>query len=190
MLYQRCVRPRHCLAGVSERSGWRPASIHIRQISQDGLTCRYVTQDCATELRRIVRNSLVVTRPVCTPVPPAGNGSAAGDAGLAPPASALSKLATRYPAASGASLFFEFSMQTGHAEDAVSSRCMVYPSVSKVLVSIRVPFHLARPRAANETGSPAQEQPPARNAVSARISAWRESAQSGTGHQSRVPGTG
>ena len=44
----------------------------------------------------------VVIKPVCTPVPPAGYGGAAGHAGIAPPAFALPQRATRHPAASGA----------------------------------------------------------------------------------------
>lgn len=190
MLYQRFVRPRHCLAGVGEKFGLRPASIHNHHLTRHWSMSRYPAQDCATELRRIVRNSLVVPKPVCTPVPPVRNGSAAGDAGLAPPASALSILTTRVPAASGANPFIEFPMQCGHAIGAASTPSREYPTVSKVLESLRAPFRLARPRAASGAGSPAQAQFPGRIAVSARTAAWRSSAQSGTGHQSRVPGTG
>lgn len=169
MLYQRCVHPRHCLAGVSDKLGLRPARIH-RQL----FTRRYCTDDCATELRRLVRNSLVVPKPACTPVPPVRNGNAAGDAGLAPPASALSEMATRFPAAGG---FHHFASKA-------------QPPLSNVFQSLRAPFRLAGPRAASGRGSPAQAQFPGWNAVSARSAAWRQSAQSGPGHQSRVPGTG
>lgn len=47
------------------------------------------------------RISPVVIMPVCTPVPPARYGSAAGGAGFAPPAIALPVRAARLPAASG-----------------------------------------------------------------------------------------
>lgn len=58
-------------------------------------------QNCATELRQCMRISRVVLKPVCTPVPPVKNGSAAGVAGFAPPASALPEKASHRPAASG-----------------------------------------------------------------------------------------
>ena len=47
------------------------------------------------------RISCVVEKPVCTPVPPAGYGSAAGDAGYAPPAIAWSEKGMCRLAASG-----------------------------------------------------------------------------------------
>lgn len=47
------------------------------------------------------RISPVVIQPMCTPVPPAGYDRAAGHAGFAPPAIALPRRATLFPAASG-----------------------------------------------------------------------------------------
>ncbi len=52
------------------------------------------------------RISPVVVKPVCTPVPPAGCGSVAGDAGFAPPAIALPVRAARLPATSGTTRHF------------------------------------------------------------------------------------
>ena len=55
----------------------------------------------ATDSMAQHRISCVVTKPVCTPVPPAAYGSVAGHAGFAPPAIALPQRATCFPAASG-----------------------------------------------------------------------------------------
>lgn len=57
----------------------------------------------ATEIMIHPRISCVVKKPVCTPVPPVAYGSAAGDAGYAPPAFTWSNKATCHPAASGTS---------------------------------------------------------------------------------------
>lgn len=70
-------------------------------------------RNCATELAHGIRKRMVVTKPACTPVPPADNGSAAGGAGIAPPASALSAMASRHLAASGTNLFEYNQFLTG-----------------------------------------------------------------------------
>ena len=60
----------------------------------------------ATDSMAHHRISPVVVKPVCTPVPPAGCGSVAGDAGFAPPAIALPVRAARLPATSGTTRHF------------------------------------------------------------------------------------
>ncbi len=69
----------------------------------------------ATEIMIHPRISCVVKKPVCTPVPPAGYGSAAGDAGYAPPAFTWSDKATCRLAASGTKLSGSSSRKKKHA---------------------------------------------------------------------------
>ena len=69
------------------------------------------------------RISCVVEMPVCTPVPPAGYGSAAGDAGYAPPAFAWSEKDMRHLATSGTNSSRNFIQKKNQAiRAAISSR--------------------------------------------------------------------
>lgn len=145
--------------------------------------------NCATELRKHLRNRVVVTKPVCTPVPPVQNGSAAGPAGFAPPASASPEKASRCPEASGTIQLLTLTRfnqpdsfvprGAGRNSPALLS-LEAFPSTSGKYV------HLSRPRAADEPFSLRACNEPDMIAVSLRCVAWRESAQCGDDHQSRV----
>lgn len=106
MLYGRSVQ----LAGFPARQVRRSnggIATPLSRITSTAAPFSGANRNCATDLARRFRKRMVVTKPVCTPVPPVANGSAAGGAGFAPPASALSVMASRRLAASG-TIFFDF----------------------------------------------------------------------------------
>ncbi len=116
-------------------------------------------RNCATELLSRFRNRLVVMKSVCTPVPPITNGSAAGGVRLAPPASALSKMATRRLAASGTNLsVIQRVLRDGCKRAFNRNGPRTAIPIARILQFSGKPVLLSRPRAANGTGLPARVQ--------------------------------
>ena len=96
---------------------------------------------------------------VCTPVPPITNGSAAGGIRLAPPASALSKMATRRLAASGTNLsVIQRVLRDGCKQACNRNGPRTAIPIARILQFSGKPVLLSRPRAANGTGLPARVQ--------------------------------
>lgn len=100
MPHQHCTR-QLCLPKGLIKSLKRRLATPLAYFLKPSVKHSNKNRNCATELRQQVRNSMVVLKPVCTPVPPVKSGSAAGVAGLAPPASALPEKVTHRLAASG-----------------------------------------------------------------------------------------
>lgn len=161
MLYQRCVRPPAGPAGAGRQVGLHSTATQKHALAQILSALRTRISGRTTDIRSVVRINCVVLKPACTPVPPAKDGSAAGDAGLAPPASALSEMATRRPTASGTFPSDILRFQ-GRANRAASTgrRWPAHATPKEVLSSIGEPILQSRPRAATGFGPPAQVQHP------------------------------
>jgi hypothetical protein len=109
----------------------------------------------ATEKMTSPRISCVVEKPVCTPVPPAGYGNAAGSAGFAPPAFTWSAMATCRLAASGKTFPGAPTSQNKRARFNTGSNTGARHVLSQIFSSFGVLTLRSRPRAVNGAGSPA-----------------------------------
>lgn len=187
MLYQRCAResclPTDLGSRLKRRSA-TPLALFFKTRRLPGIA----NTNCATELRKRLRNTMVVKKPVCTPVPPVQNGSAAGPAGFAPPASASPEKASHFPDASGTKLpmlpILRVSHQNSFLPPDTDRDC---PVQQAALTSTSGKYvHLSRPRAADGPVFLRTRNHPDMIAVSLRCVAWCDSAQHGTDHQSRV----
>jgi hypothetical protein len=137
MPYRRCVPPPVYVRGAGKKHELRSSSHRCQSPARRAIAPRFFSGERATELREVVRNTFVVLKPVCTPVPLAKNGGAAGSAGFAPPASALSKLATRFPVASGIKLLQRIRMRTSNVLQSGRKHRRPQIPVSNVSLSIR-----------------------------------------------------
>lgn len=188
MLHQRCTREPCLPTDLSNRLKRRSATPLVRFFKANK-TPVSGNRNCATELRRHLRKSMVDMKPVCTPVPPVNSGSAAGAAGLAPPASASPELATRRLAASGTILLLPSPSQGSFMEPGPSSGSVRNISGYQPdghLIFLRKPVLHSRPRAADGPVSRRKSNCLDLIAVSFQCGVWRDSAHYGADHQSRV----
>ncbi len=114
----------------------------------------------ATEIMIHPRISCVVKKPVCTPVPPVAYGSAAGDAGYAPPAFTWSNKATCHPAASGTSPSAISTRRKTTQRERRSAAARRLQFRMKLFSGFGAPSRRSRLRAANSTLSLAQARGP------------------------------